>query len=144
MQLAFEYVKEHGLCTEEDYPYHAVDEECKEDKCKSAISIKGYQQVPSCNGIALKKAVSKNPVSVAIDASTAYFQLYESGVLDDSVACGTTITHGVLVVGYTADYWIVKNSWSEKWGEKGYFRVAFTESGVGICGINAMEHYPVF
>ncbi|CAL5085388.1 unnamed protein product [Urochloa decumbens] len=58
--------------------------------------------------------------------------------------------HAVTAVGYGADdtdgrrYWIVKNSWGEAWGEKGYARmerrVAAKE---GMCGIATLPHYPV-
>ena len=100
MTNAFQYVMAHGLCTEEDYPYHAKDEDCKDDKCESAISIKGYEEVPSYDGAALKQAVAKAPVSVAVEADSAVFQMYKTGVVD-STACGTSLNHGVLAVGYT-------------------------------------------
>ena len=143
MDYAFEYVMAHGLCTEEDYPYHAKDEDCKDDKCESAIKISGYEEVPSYDGAALKQAVSKAPVSVAVEADSAVFQMYKTGVVD-STACGTSLNHGVLAVGYTADYWIVKNSWGPNWGDKGYIKIAYKETGAGICGINQMNSYPTF
>ena len=143
MTNAFEYVMKKGLCTEEDYPYHAKDEDCKDDKCEAAIHIQGYEEVEAMNGAALKAAVSKAPVSVAVEADSAVFQMYTGGIVDDS-ACGTSLNHGVLAVGYGENYWIVKNSWGPSWGDKGYIKIAYKETGAGICGINQMNSYPTF
>ena len=143
MTNAFEYVMKKGLCTEEDYPYHAKDEDCKDDKCTAAIQIKGYEEVAAYDGAALKAAVSKAPVSVAVEADSAVFQMYTGGVVD-STACGTSLNHGVLAVGYTDEYWIVKNSWGPSWGDEGYIKIAYKATGAGICGINQMNSYPTF
>ena len=137
------YVQKKGLCTEEDYPYHGKDEDCKDDKCEAAIHIKGYEEVEAMSGAALKAAVSKAPVSVAVEADSAVFQMYTGGIVDDS-ACGTSLNHGVLAVGYGENYWIVKNSWGASWGDKGYIKIAYKETGAGICGINQMNSYPTF
>ena len=143
MTNAFQYVKAHGLCTEEDYPYHAKNEDCKDDKCEAAIKIAGYEEVPEMDGAALKAAVAKAPVSVAVEADSSVFQMYKSGVVD-STACGTALNHGVLAVGYAADYWIVKNSWGASWGDNGYIKIKYDATGAGICGINQMNSYPTF
>ena len=69
--------------------------------------------------MALKAAAFEKPIiSVRIDASSTWFQLYFGGVYDHS-GCKNGIDdldHGVAVVGYgTAssgkDNWIVRNSW---------------------------------
>jgi C1A family cysteine protease len=52
------------------------------------------------------------------------FMLYRSGIFEDSVCNNTpeSLNHAVLLVGYGTDnttgtdFWIVKNSWSTKWG----------------------------
>ena len=98
------------------------------------------------NELALKEAVSGQTVAVAIEADTAVFQLYQSGIIT-SDGCGTNLDHGVLVVGYGTDggtdYWKVKNSWSDSWGEDGYVRIERTDSTdtQGICGIAMQPSY---
>ena len=32
--------------------------------------------------------------------------------------------HGVVITGQTSKYWKMRNSWGEKWGDGGYFRLA--------------------
>jgi C1A family cysteine protease len=82
--------------------------------------------------------VSRGPLSVVFDASM--LQFYHSGVWDPWVCSRTSLDHAVLLVGYGTEktllsekpYWLVKNSWGENWGEKGYFRIL---RGKNKCGI---------
>ena len=47
--------------------------------------------------------------------------------------CAKEINHAVLVVGYTEGYgWKIKNSWGEKWGQKGYGWIS-EENNCKIC-----------
>lgn len=97
---------------------------------------------------ALVSALNDGPVSVAIEADTYVFQSYKSGVITSS-GCGTSLDHGVLAVGYGSssqgDYYLVKNSWGNKWGEKGYVRIGrSSKSGNGVCGIQMDASYPLF
>jgi len=145
MQNAFEWIKSNGICTEADYPYtsgNGQTGQCKRG-CKPAVTVTGYTNVPPHSEDALKAAVSKQPVSIAIEADKSAFQLYRGGVLDNP-ACGTKLDHGVLIVGYGTDggkdYWKVKNSWGAAWGEKGYIRLI---RGENMCGVAAQPTYPV-
>ena len=76
-----------------------------------------------------------------VDASLATFQFYCSGIYDDA-NCGSNLNHAVLLVGYgTAngqDFWIIRNSWSDQWGEKGYMRI---KRGCNQCGISLSAHF---
>ena len=71
---------------------------------------------------------NKGPLSVAVAASD-WSGLYEGGVFDGcDYDQDIIIDHGVLLVGYgtdddLGDYWIVKNSWGQSWGEEGYIRL---------------------
>ncbi|KAG6513522.1 hypothetical protein ZIOFF_023853 [Zingiber officinale] len=69
--------------------------------------------------------------------------------ITDFGPCGTSLNHGVAVVGYGATqdgtkYWIVKNSWGTSWGEQGYIRM---KRGIpnnrGQCGIAMSPSYPI-
>jgi len=145
MDYAFEFVIDNGgICSESAYPYTARDGTCK-TTCTEQVTISGYSDVTSRSETALMTAVTKGPVSVAIEADTQVFQFYSSGVLDN-VGCGTRLDHGVLAVGYGTDsalakkYWIVKNSWGMGWGESGYIRMVRDKNE---CGISMQPSYPV-
>ena len=131
MDYAFTYVKSKGITTEKAYPYTAVDGSCSVSG--GAFKVGGYVDVKAGDVTQLAAAVAGRPVSIAVDANN--WQLYSSGVFSD---CSTSLDHGVLLVGYTADAWIVKNSWGSSWGEKGYIRLARGNT----CGLANSASYP--
>ncbi|GAY53130.1 hypothetical protein CUMW_147040 [Citrus unshiu] len=90
-------------------------------------AIRGYQYVQPATEEGLQEAVSRQPVSVAIDAT--WFNFYHGGVFTGP--CGNTPNHGVTIVGYGTTteaegqhpYWLVKNRWGTNWGEGGSMRI---------------------
>ncbi|KAL5096859.1 hypothetical protein RYX36_001186 [Vicia faba] len=92
----------------------------------------------------LLAVVAKQPLSVSIYAKSPEFQLYTSGIFrgDDCPVDSLEVTHGMLIVGYDSiegeDYWIVKNSYGEKWGMHGYMYIKRnTGKKYGVAAINA-------
>ena len=147
MDKAFQYVIENGLCSEESYPYKARDDMCHKFMCKQSATIDDYRDVEPNNEIFLKHAVASQPVSVAIQANLSSFRFYKKGVYQDE-NCGTDLDHGVLVVGYGSEmglpYWLVKNSWSTKWGDNGYIKILRNyKENTGMCGIAMQPSFPI-
>ncbi|XP_078234992.1 cathepsin K-like isoform X3 [Pogona vitticeps] len=88
----------------------------------------------SATGKELEHAMASfGPATVAINSNEDNFRFYNSGIF--SAKCEHhKLGHAVLVVGYGElkgkKYWIVKNSWSEKWGINGYL---YLKKGSNLC-----------
>jgi len=150
MDYAFKYVIDDGLCSEEQYPYTGQQDFCKSIQCKTIVRINDYSDIQPNREDVLKVAVAQQPVSVAIQANLTSFKFYKSGIYQDP-DCGNQLDHGVLIVGYgydsnyDLDYWIVKNSWSEEWGENGYVKILrnYEQNPSGMCGIALQPSIPL-
>jgi len=151
MDSAFAWIQKHnGLCTDKDFPYTSGTGStgtCPDTPCKvvPGSAPKSYKDVKAESVSSLMSAVSKQPVSIAIEADQFAFQFYHSGVLSGS--CGQNLDHGVLLVGYGTDddsglnYWKVKNSWGSGWGMNGYILI---ERGTDdLCGVLAEPSFPI-
>nr|GMC56163.1 low-temperature-induced cysteine proteinase-like [Ipomoea batatas] len=147
---AFEFIIDNGgIDSEEDYPYTGEDGKCdfyRQNNAK-AVSIDGYGYVLEDDEEELGWAVLRHgPISVALNGDAYDFQLYESGIY--SGPCGTGLENSMTIVGYGSengvDYWIVKNSWGERWGEEGYMRIQRNVADKsGLCGIAMEGSYPI-
>jgi len=146
MDVAFEYVKENGgIDTEESYEYDAMDEQCHYSPNNVGATVSGFVDITENDEEALKSAIAtQGPCSVGIQADNDDFMFYSGGVYRNSKCTAAGIDHGVLTVGYGDDngdeYWLVKNSWGEDWGDEGYIKIARNENN--MCGIAADASYP--
>ncbi|XP_006163855.1 cathepsin L1 isoform X2 [Tupaia chinensis] len=146
---AFQYVKDNGgLDSEESYPYEEMST-CRYSPGNSAATVTGFKHIPA-EEKALEKAVaSVGPISVAIDAHHHSFQFYTGGILHEPNCSPKWLNHAVLVVGYGVmqegsnnnTYWLVKNSWGERWGVGGYIMMAKDKNN--HCGIASDALYPI-
>ncbi|OMO92558.1 hypothetical protein COLO4_17495 [Corchorus olitorius] len=149
MTNAFEYVMQNeGITAEEIYPYEATQGSCDIERSTIVFAtISSYEEVPANDEEALLKAVTNQPVSVALDHNDPQFKYYQSGVYNGD--CGTSLTHAVTIVGFGTDedgtdYWLLKNSWGETWGENGYMRILRGGGPPeGLCGLAMKASYPI-
>ncbi|XP_044758250.1 procathepsin L-like isoform X2 [Coccinella septempunctata] len=142
----YEYVKQHGIETEKDYP--PVGHEtfvCGFNQTKSVAQLKTYMKVSKGSEKALRNAIAEiGPISVGMDF-TVNLMGYKSGIFDDESCDSNKILHTALAVGYGTengvDFYIVKNVFGADWGENGYFRIVRNKNN--RCGIASMATFPV-
>jgi hypothetical protein len=121
-------MKKYGICSEIDCPY--VIENFTEKpsttaynnalKHKVIISANIHQDLNSMK----LSLYNKNPfvVGILIYSSFESEEVAKTGMVpmpkEEEDCLGG---HAVVVCGYTKDHWIMRNSWGDSWGDKGYF-----------------------
>lgn len=108
-------------------------------------TISDYCVVKIRDEEALREVVgTRGPVSAVINSELDSFKEYKTDVYIDPL-CLPNQTHTILVVGYGRykgnDYWLVKNSWGRKWGDKGYIKMARNRNN--MCGIASLAILPI-
>ncbi|XP_063237823.1 digestive cysteine proteinase 1 [Bacillus rossius redtenbacheri] len=139
---SYHWIQKHGgLPLEDEYGgYLGQDGYCHVNQVNKTAPITGFVNVTSGDANALKIAVSKHgPISISIDAFHKTFSFYSNGIYYEK-KCGNKVEeldHSVLLVGYGSlggePYWLVKNSWSNYWGNDGYVLMSPWDNNCGVA-----------
>ena len=141
----YEYAESSGIPPETCNSYLASDQECSSmhqcftcwpgdtptSNCMPLHDYKrlGVSEHGRVSGRAEMKAeiYARGPISCEIDA-TGGLDAYNGGIYAEFNPDAST-NHLVSVIGWGRDartdveYWIVRNSWGQPWGEDGFFRI---------------------
>jgi cathepsin L len=133
--LAFTYMQLFGLSLAEDYPYVSGftgdTGVCFAPPPSPVATIRGYEVLPRNDYAAtMEHLATVGTLSVSLYADRGWSSyvsgVYEGCPYDEDIV----INHVVQLVGYGSDpklgdYWIIRNSWGEGWGEDhGFMRIA--------------------
>ncbi|XP_047309593.1 cysteine proteinase-like [Impatiens glandulifera] len=141
LQESLDYIKEHGISQEKNYPYVGGKKpfviNIHDRPTRNKVKIGGF--VSLNNGETINSRVACHPIAAFIYLTNEFVKKNEAGIYkvtsDDSVIMctnrlsGGPLTHAVLVVGFGKDqdsddiYWIIKNSFGEDWGDKGFRKI---------------------
>ncbi len=157
---AHEMLVSPGAVQESDFPYAANNSACGGPyQYKARLSgwayVDGTEKIPAVEKI--KAAIHDyGPVSTAVYVGQA-FQAYTGGVFDKNEAPGNepssgsgcdsepaesssvNVNHAVVIVGWddAKGAWILRNSWGDGWGERGYMYIKYGVSNIGYAAVVA-------
>jgi len=144
-QLGYTYLQLFGHVTEDDWPYTSgsgATGDCEYDYngMPPAVGLTGYNTLtPNDQDAVMTHLAEVGPLAVAVYASG--WGGYGGGIYDGcSYDSNIALNHAVQLVGYgtdesLGDYWIVRNSWGERWGEDGYIRLR--RDSAAQCGTDS-------
>lgn len=144
-----------GVVPSADYaPHNGIDSgACQSglDKAPNTI-VEKYFTIPEGDEETLKCSLAANgPHTIGMNFS-GNIQAYKSGIFDDynkeCILDKIAPNHEITLVGFgtepnrdnvPTDYWLIRNSWSSRWGQGGYIKVARHSN---ICHIATIAKYP--
>lgn len=161
VELGMAWVLEHGVATEDEVPYEALDGRCSMAAAKKADSKDDFKVLdknaahsagravggaafglaswmkltPNEDHPLAEAVVTYGPVAVSAAASD-WFE-YSNGIFD-SCDQDAVVDHAIVLYGYGVEggtrYWLIRNSWGADWGESGFIRVLRHNEGEKYCG----------
>lgn len=134
IRAALTTIQDKGIVKEQDYGYDGRSTICKFLPNRSTTRISKIIELSNMNS--MKKWISyKGPVVASFDVyeDFACFWKYKSdGGIYEHVLGDLIGFHAVCCVGYNdiERYWVMKNSWGDCCGDKGFFKISYDQCRV--------------
>lgn len=155
VELGMDYVTKMGLKEENEIPYQGKDGECPKDqkmtsasllhegvrgaefagfgkserRARDLMGLKTWKTLEVNKANPLLAAILDGPVAVSVAAND--WHDYGKGIFDNCKK-DVVINHAVVLFGIGKEqkdrYWLIRNSWGNGWGEKGYIRLLRQET----------------
>jgi len=136
---ACNYLHGQGGPDEECFPYQPQDIPC-DNNCSNSLLrsakisnhglIYGQENIMTC--------VANAPIMAVMNVYEDFWQFEGGTIYQHSWGEQLPGNHAVCIIGYNTagatDYWIIKNSWGDDWGEGGFARIK-----MGECGIETID-----
>jgi len=153
VEIGLDWATKHGLSDQHAVPYLAKTTACPQSDLQvqsegdggvdvahtgAVFGLVGFQTLPMNKEQPFVQAlVEKGPVAVAIMAEGLYN--YDQGIYNACARNGV-VNHAVTAFGFGQEgkhkYWLIRNSWGHKWGERGFFRMQRLDHEEQHCGID--------
>jgi C1A family cysteine protease len=126
--------RDFGIGVEAAFPFTGANQLAIQ--IPAAVRLVGWD---SGTSVEARKVALANSGPIIAGMDTYQDLSYYKGGVYEYVTGESTGKHAVCVIGYDDDAgcWIVKNSWSDDWGEGGFFRIKY-----GECGLDT--NYPFY
>lgn len=134
---ALESMRADGTCPEQLDPYESGRYDVAPTPTMLAAAkrfrLGSYHAIATADE-ARQALATGTPVMITVPVNAAFDATGSDGVLSAAALACRDFNHAVLMVGYT-EYWaVVQNSWSEQWGNQGWFYFPLSAWGDGFVG----------
>ncbi|UJR11812.1 hypothetical protein I4U23_015992 [Adineta vaga] len=132
---AFDCIKNmSGICRKSDYPKPLG--KCEPNKCQPFATFDTIKRLEEPDENKMLVWIQESTLWAEMNTAGEGFRTYSGGIYDVPSCSKGPVDYVVQIIGYGSEegtpYWLGRLSWSENWGEKGYFRIA---RGKNMCGI---------
>lgn len=138
---AMSYIRANGIASEKTLPYQNRKGQCPR-RLEKQFYIKDFCLLDDPDEHQMRAVVHTfGPAFVMINTMDTT-RNYRGGVFSNR-RCPSQrrrLNHGITLIGWTRDAWILKNSFGPKWGESGILRL---RRGRNQCGIQNVINWPL-